>query len=385
MPKREPAPSSASRGPPRKLPRLDYVLIPLVVLATTLAMITTAELSSRAFWPEHHDPTCTVHDQFITRSVPNCSVKDKIPEGPWLTYDYNACGYRTPDPCGQKPAGTLRVVFLGSSITKGYHVPLEQTFASLTSKAIAATTGLPVQDENLGQEGYPPLQVYRQISEALALNPDLVVYSVSPFDLEEKTDPAQLAARNDPTAKFDRPAVSINISLLKRISNALQVSRTSIVAQHLLYSNTEAYLRLSLSRGDKTDYLRSPLPPPWKDRFADFQVILTDLADRLRRAGVPLVIVALPSHQIGALLSSNTRPPHTDPFEFGRDVRLSAERVGAQFLDAAQAMSRVPHADRLFYLSESHLNGDGHAVVAQALIAKLQDGTIPALAARRGD
>jgi hypothetical protein len=239
----------------RRLPRRDYVLIPLLIIVTTLTLFATAEIASRTLWPSFHSPNCAVRDKFDkAQPVPNCSVKEKIPEGPWLSYDYNACGYRTADPCGPKPAGSVRIAFLGSSITQGYHVPYEDTFAVLTTQAVSRALHRPVQNENLGYEGLSPIQVYHRVPEALQLHPDIAIYSVSPFHLEEKTDPAQLAGRNDTALTFDRPAVTASISPLKRISNLLMVSQTSIIAEHFLYSNTDAYLRLSLSRGDKTDY-----------------------------------------------------------------------------------------------------------------------------------
>jgi hypothetical protein len=370
----------------RRLPRHDWVLIPLLIVLTTVALFAVAELGSRAIWPSFHDGTsCVVKDEQLdaAHSVPNCSVKEKIPEGPWLSYDYNDCGYRTSDPCGAKPPGTLRVAFLGSSITQGYHVPYEQSFAELTTRALASATRRPVQNENLGYEGLSPLAIYRRVPEALALHPDLVVFSVSPFDLEEKTDPVQLAARNNPSLKFDRPSVTIHISPLKRLGNMAQASRTAVMAQHFLYSNTDTYVRLSLSRGDKTDYLRTPLSPAWRSRFDDFDLLLTDMAARFREAGIPFVVVSIPSHQIGALMSATSRPPQTDPFEFGAEVKSLADKVGAVYVDGTDAMRGIPHADRFFYLSESHLNSEGHALIAQALINRLQSTVIPSLTTNR--
>ena len=371
----------------RRLPRRDIFLIPLLVLGTAIVLFASAEIGTRAIWPAYRATECEVRNTQLNtvHSLPNCSVKEKIPEGPWISYDYNACGYRTFDSCGPKPSGTLRIAFLGSSVTQGYHVPYDETYAQLTTRALAAATARTIQNENLGYEGLSPLQSYHKVPETLALHPDLVIYAVSPFDLEEKTDPAQLAGRNNLALKFDKPAVTIQISPLKRLANLLQVSRTSIIAQHFLYSNTDTYLRLSLSRGDKTDYLRTPLPAAWQERFADFSLILTDMADRFRKAGIPFVVLAIPSHQIGALLSSNGRPPHTDPFEFGRDVRALADKVGAIYVDGTEAMRDEPHSDRLFYLSESHLNGEGHAIMARALVDKLQPSIVPALATKRGD
>jgi lysophospholipase L1-like esterase len=151
------------------------------------------------------------------------------------------------------------------------------------------------------------------------------------------------------------------------------------MAQHFLYSNTDTYVRLSLARGDKTDYLRTPLSPAWQSRFEDFGLLLTDMAARFREAGVPFVVVSIPSHQIGALLSASSRPPRTDAFQFGAEVRALADSVGAIYVDGTEAMRDARGADRLFYLAESHLNSEGHALIAHALIDRLQSTWIPSL------
>jgi lysophospholipase L1-like esterase len=381
-----PAASASEPTGRRRLPRHDLILIPSLILLTTIVLFAVAELGSRALWPSFHDGNaCVVRDKQrdVSHSLPNCSVKDKIPEGPWVSYDYDECGYRTSDPCGPKPSGDLRIVFLGSSITQGYHVPLEQAYAELVSRGLSMATSRPVQDENLGYEGLSPLQIYRRVPEALELHPDLVILAVSPFDLEEKTDPDQLAARNNPAIQFNKPSVTVQTSFIKRLGVMAQASRVAVMAQHYLYSNTDTYMRLSLARGDKTDYLRAPLSDAWRGRFADFGLILKDMADRFHAAGIPFVLVSIPSHQIGALMGASYQPPGNDPFEFGRDVRDAAREAGALYIDGTEAIRNEPHPDRLFYLSESHLNAQGHALIARAVIDKLQTDLVPTLSTRR--
>jgi hypothetical protein len=78
-------------------------------------------------------------------------------------------------------------------------------------------------------------------------------------------------------------------------------------------------------------------------------------------------------------------PPHTDAAEFGRELGAIAQSVGVMYVDTTESMRHNAHSDRLFYLAESHLNGPGHAVVAQALTQRLQAGVIPALAAKQAD
>jgi hypothetical protein len=355
-----------------QLSRRDYFLIPALILATALAMFGAAEIVTRIMWPAHEDRACVVIDKLdLPNPKPNCTYKTKVAEGPWVTYHFNSCGYRTYDSCGAKPAGTLRIVLIGSSIAEGMNVPFEETFGQRTARAVAKATGRAVQVEDLAFEAISPLETYRRLAEALALKPDLLILAVSPFDLEERSDPEQFAARNNPTATFSKQGVTFEVSPIKRLQVILMKdSRAILMAQHLLFTNTDTYVRLSWSRGDKTDYLRDSLTPNWQARFDDFSVLMKDTSARVHQAGVPLILMAVPSHQISALLSTNHRPPHSDPFTFGRNVCQVAERFDIACVDATSDFSHVPHSDRLFYLVESHLTGDGNAILARALLRK---------------
>jgi hypothetical protein len=249
------------------------------------------------------------------------------------------------------------------------NVPFEETFGQRTARALAKATGRKVQVEDLAFESISPLEAYRRLGQALALKPDLLVFTVSPFDLEERSDPVQFAARNNPNATFSKQGVTFDVSPIKRLQVFLMnESRAIWMAQHLLFTNTDTYVRLSWSRGDKTDYLRDSLTPRWQARFGDFSVLMKDMSARVHQAGVPLILMAVPSHQIAALLSTNQRPPHSDPFAFGRNVCQVAQHVDIGCVDATGDFSRVPHSDRLFYLVESHLTGEGNAILAQALL-----------------
>jgi hypothetical protein len=357
--------------------RRDYFLIPALILATALGMFGAAEIVTRILWPAHESRACIIIDKLdLPNPKPDCTYQTKVAEGPWVTYHFNSCGYRTYDSCGPKPAGTLRVVLIGSSIAEGMNVPFEQTFGQRTARAIAKATGRKVEVEDTAFEGVSPLEAYRRLGSALALKPDLIIFAVAPFDLEERSDPVQFAARNDPNATFSKQSATFEVSPIKRLQVILMNdSRAILMAQHLLFTNTDTYVRLSWSRGDKTDYLRDTLTPRWQARFDDFSVLMKDMSDRVHQAGVPLILFAVPSHQIAALLTTQQRPPHSDPFAFGRNVCQVAERVGVACVDATPDFSKVPHSDRLFYLVESHLNGEGNAVLARALERKCLDGS----------
>jgi hypothetical protein len=363
------------------LPKLDYFLLPLLSLFTIIVLFGAAEVVTRILWPAEDNDVCLVTDSIGSyRARPNCTVRLKNPEGPWATYHYNECGYRTYVPCGPKPPGTIRIALLGSSISQGLDVPYEQTFATRAAFDLARATGHDVQIENLGMQNVSPLYCYRRLGEALALQPDLIVYAITPFDVEQNMDPAALAHRNDPNAMDSKPAVRYPLSWLKLLQYTLNESRAVVMAQHFLFSNTETFVRLFMNYGDKADYLRQPLTPAWQTRFANLNLILTDMAARSHQAGVPLIIMAAPSRPEAALANLADRPPHTNPFTFNRRLGEMAAQTGAAYIDAVDEFSRLPHSEQLFYVVDQHITPEGQAVLSDALVRKCLDGSIPAFA-----
>ncbi len=92
-------------------------------------MFGASEILSHLIWPAQYGSACIVADPVQGyRFKPNCSVRGKIPEGPWITYRYNECGYRSENSCGPKSPGTMRIVILGSSMSQALHVPSEAAF-----------------------------------------------------------------------------------------------------------------------------------------------------------------------------------------------------------------------------------------------------------------
>jgi hypothetical protein len=370
---------SASKPPSKR----DFFLLPLLSLLTILILFALSESVTRLLWPAEYSHACIVADPVDGyRFKPNCTARWKIAEGPSITYHYNECGYRSETSCGPKPPGTIRIAILGSSMSQALHVPYDDAFFSRAAVNLGKLYGHRIDVQNLGVPGSTPVYTDRHVKEALALNPDVVLYPVVPYDLSEQTQPnvlprhqAQPAAGNPnaPAAPAE-PAVST----LNRLEHFIIQSRTLLVAQHFLFENKDAYIRAYMMYGDKADYLRQPFTPAWQKRFADFDATIGDIAQRLHAAGVPLVIVAVPSRAEAALLSSPQLPAHVDPFAFGRAIEAIATKHGAAYVDLMGPISRIPNAQNLYYPVDGHLTSEGHKVIAEAVARKLQDGTVPA-------
>ena len=110
------------------------------------------------YGPRHESRACIIIDKLdLPNPKPDCTYQTKVAEGPWVTYHFQFVRlYRTYDSCGPKPAGTLRVVLIGSSIAEGMNVPFEETFGQRTARAIAKATGRKVEVEDTAFEGVSP-------------------------------------------------------------------------------------------------------------------------------------------------------------------------------------------------------------------------------------
>jgi hypothetical protein len=339
-------------------------------------MFGVSEVLTRMVWTEQEVDPCSVRDDMGNHHKANCTVRMKNAEAQWVTYHYNECGYRSATSCGTKPPGSARIATLGASVSMGLYIPYEEAYFSLTSSELSRICNRIVDVQNV--EGTGPINVYRKLQEVLALKPDVVLYLVSPFDLEQQIDPKELAERDNPARTPTKTAAKPTLSPMKWLERTLTESRTVLVYQRFLFQNTDIFLRLYMTYGDNADLFRQPLTPAWQRRFAHFDLIIGDMAAKLRAAGVPLVIIAVPSRPEAALLSSKQLPPNVDPFAFGRQIEMIASRQGAGYVDLVEAFSHISNSENLFYVVNGHVTPEGQIVIAKNIVQKLQDGSVPA-------
>ncbi len=136
------------------LPRRDFVLLPLIFVMTIVALLVGGETAARLIYVQADDvDLCLYNTTSGPRHRPFCSSRDKVWDGPWVTQLYNACGYRTAEPCAPRPPGALRVVVLGSSIAQGSKVDYAESFAARSSAALSNQCGASVDFQNLASSG----------------------------------------------------------------------------------------------------------------------------------------------------------------------------------------------------------------------------------------
>ena len=348
--------------PGEQLPPRDYFLLPLISLITIIVMLASAETVSRVAWPEYSEDPCSLS---AGRHKANCSSKQKTMEGAAYVEAYNECGYRSLAPCGPKPPGHIRIALLGASFGLGFGVAYQQAFPAKTEQQLTMACGRQVEIQNLSAIQLQPIQIYRRVDEALALQPDLLILSINPFDAHTDYSDEDMRDRDEPAA-LDRKVPPM--PPLKRLINNTSDQFTFIqVLQHFRYLDNDDYIHHFLQYGDEVDYLREPLSDAWTRRFAQLDVLLGEISDKAHEKGVPVVFISGISRVQAGLMSEPNRPAGVDPFLFERKFAEIAARHDIVNIDPDSEFSHRPNAANLFYPVNGHLTEEGNTVYEQAL------------------
>jgi len=97
-----------------------------------------------------------------------------------------------PDSGGNLPSATLRVVFLGTSLTAGYGLPDESTRYTDRIQARADSAGLPVRVDNAGVSGDTSAGGLRRLDWLLEAPVDVLVVELGANDGLRGRDPAAM-------------------------------------------------------------------------------------------------------------------------------------------------------------------------------------------------
>ena len=361
--------------PEEKLPRRDLILLPLLSLLTLAACLLAANAAARHFFFAKRDDSCEFDDPRIGfRYGRNCTEHAKTAEGPWVDHQFNDCGYRTKQSCGPTPPGTTRISLLGASSAEGYLVPYDETFATRAARQLTFELGRPVEIQNLGREQCYPDCILRRINEALALKPNLLLVAVTPIDLDHM-DPSQVENPDKPMpANVDQVQLRHKLdphNPLNGVQDFVQHSSAGVATMHYLFQNPATFIRLYLLSGEHAGYLRTTLSPVWDGRMKACDIVLAEVAEKARKANVPVALVEVPSFGQASLVSMNSIPSGLDPYAFNERLRQISERYGIQFVDVLDTFRHGPPANNLFYVVDGHLNGAGSALVSDALVQQL--------------
>lgn len=363
-----------------RLPRRDLFVLPLLSFLTVIFLFGASELTARFFFADHEKDSCEFTDPVAGISFrANCTSRTKASEGPWVTNSYNECGYRTNESCGRKPAESLRIALIGSSVAQGWNVDSSKTFANRTAHVLTQRCRRPVEIQNLGREQCSVVCMYRRLDQALALKPDLLMITISPYDIETLLA-AEVRDRDAPAKSAVNTADQQQRHLfLRRLQRIVTNSRMVVAMEHFLFQDPGTYLRLYLAYGDKADFLRPPFSPAWQERLNNVDLLLGEMAEKSEAAHVPVVLIEVPNLPQVSAMFVQPQPSHVDPWALHRRLEAIAAAHGMGFVDTLDEFSKTPGSNKMFYLTADHLNADGDALVSAAMIRELSEGAHPAL------
>jgi hypothetical protein len=248
---------------------------------------------------------------------------------------------------------------MGSSTARGALVNYQDSFAAISSTDLSGKCGDLVDFQNLGTEPADMNLVHRRVAEALSLRPSAIILTAGSFDVMHLNDPPPKAEPQSLDWSFG--------SIMQR----LRGSRVFLMMQYYLYRDPAFQLRGFLLNGDPADFLRQPLSKAWQDRVAAFGEELQLITAQAKTAGVPVLLVYVPTRAQAALAATTVHAPNLDPFVLSAALSDQATSAGAVFIDATASFASAPDFQSLFYLTDGHPASGGHAAIAHALIPAL--------------
>ena len=359
--------------------RLSHLVLAVIALITVAATISLSEVSARLLFAEELGDSCW---QTGGKGFKHgCTSRMKVAEGPWVENSYNNCGYRTRESCRPKPPGALRVAVLGTSISKGFGVAYDQSFAARTTKTLTQTCARPVDVQNVnfyfptGPKDANWQGMGLRTDEALGLSPDAMILMITPFDLiNYKPDSPTVPSGPKASAPSIGPAdriLSEARSAVARARALREESRAVLMLRHLVYKDPETFLRLYLSDPDSSGYLNTTFSPAWTERMTLLDHTVATVAARAAAGKVPLYLVYTPFEAAPLLIARGDKRPSIDPRRMDHIVSDLARKHGAQYVDLTTALSQTKGLRGLYYSVNGHFNGAGNAVMADVMVKAL--------------
>jgi hypothetical protein len=256
----------------------EWMVLLTIGIFTVALIAGVTEFIARLMYPALNSSKivaeiCLFHDPAtgMERGRQNCRYVEKLPETVRTEYRFNDCGYRTDLPCGPKPAGTFRIVMLGTSSTMGSRVPVEETLAVLLSKKLSQLTGREVQIYNEAIPFRFPDDNASHFDEVLKAQPDMILWALNPNEIRRQGDVLE-------PPSLDDTGLSISTKILRHLKAALskgsisqalaylfKYTRTYTLLCEFIYASPNQYVKIALMDPDPLmGFLRSNPREPLK-------------------------------------------------------------------------------------------------------------------------
>ena len=285
----------------------------------------------------------------------------------------NAKGLRGPDIPYERRPGTMRMLFVGDSVTFGDGLAnYDETLPARIGAAVARRSGRTVEAINSGVSGYSPWQEARFLrNEGFRYSPDLVVVTFVLNDVTEKFELMRFGGSGEGWQLSHAFTSGVEKWLYK--SNT--VRGVQLLAARLRFgADTKAGARAAeqLTVRSLVDApLRDDVKRAWSATFTE----LDEMVELCRQRQTPLVILVSPF--AFQLEKEGSDAPQLQM------VRYAQER-GVALLDLlgplADDMKREKRQPQFYFLDSNHFSANGTSVVAELVSSFLLENSLRAQA-----
>jgi hypothetical protein len=393
-----------------KPPLRDWLLLSLLGVLTIVFLAGSTELIARRMFVSSSSDKegCMIENDPSTgwRGRPNCTNIEKMYESAYTEIRFNSSGFRNNFDFAPKQPGTYRIVLLGSSAVQGGGVKEEDTIASLLPAQLSAKTGRRVEIYNEAIEGWggTPRNIASRFSKALSVQPDLVLWILTLWDVrnsagmsphdelllpdETRLYPDKPASPSGATAAPPRAAgipawpVRMINSARKAAADAWHGSRSRIMLSHFQveYESQRQFVESQDLGHQDTEYLSAQPNEKRLKHLRELDSYVAEIQRQASAAGVPVVAVYWPSATQAAVICLGGWPG-ADPWSFDNELRAVFENRGVTYVDILPDYRNVPDPQSDYFPYDGHPNAKGDAAVSAMLARGLTSGAVPALRA----
>lgn len=341
----------------------DWLLLPLISLATIVTLFLAGELVSRIFWYQRLSTACGLPG--VDEPKPNCTQTQKWFETGQIEEKHNDCGFRTAESCGPKSPGQVRGVVLGTSIASSYMVSYADSFTARTTGYFGRTCGRLVDFQNVMIASDNIVSGVAKTLESIdRLHPDFIVVVVSLFDFTHRMNPQQASV----SPKNDDPSTPQGIvswvdTYIKYRSHLFGLLRA------IAYRDTGFYMKSHFANEDDYGFMDHPQAPDWQARFAELRRLVELSASKGKALNVPVFLMYVPTEPELRLTENQTFVTHPEALE-KEIARLAREYHVVQVPLTAVLRSHIA-TPNLYYRFDGHPAANAHAIMASELREKI--------------
>jgi hypothetical protein len=390
-----------------RLPRRDWILLPILGLLTIASVVASSELIARLMFPRSKGSIydCALDKSIGMRGLPNAVCRGgNNRDTPSVEYRLNSCGNRAGMECGPRSAGAYRIVMIGSSTALGESVPMDKTIAGLLPQEISLRAARRVELYNEGMWSEIPNVIARNFKTFQTDQPDIILWLLTPHDIlaDSVVPPAQNSMKS--TGRYNSATV-VRTGLLSRTWRFVKESLLTkplptavaelwqhvlddygtppsiTLLRHSLYESQSLYVQAALKQENDEGFLRTDLSPEWKKSLRAFDDDANELQAQANAAGIPLVVFLLPDRAQVAMISMGQWPSGFDPYQLDNELRATITSHGGTYVDILPDFRGLPDPEQYYFPVDGHPDARGHAIISGFLAKQLTSGAVPALKA----